>query len=146
MSVLAGLLRALLAEIIGLPEAAAEYKVSQTIRRGALPSSSHSLFQYLDAIHARPGMYTGVDSTDRGAQLDRMELLIHGYMQAVLVHRVRDLGVDRYGGFSDYLERRFGWNLQFGPIRAIRRESGSDELAWDRFWALLSDLRGEGAG
>lgn len=110
-----------------------------------LPSSSHSLFQYLDAIHARPGMYTGVDSADRGAQLDRIELLIGGYMQAVLVHSVRDPGVDKYCGFSEYLERRFGWNLQFGPIRTIRRESASDDLAWESFWQLLSDFRSAGA-
>jgi len=86
-------------------------------------------------------MYTGVDSADRGAQLDRIELLIAGYTQAVMFHGVRDSGVDAYSGFGEYLERRFGWNVQAGPIRTIRRETESDDAAWETFWRLLAAFR-----
>jgi hypothetical protein len=74
-------------------------------------------------------MYTGVDSFDRTAQLDRVELLIAGYKQAVMFHGVQDPGVDAYSGFGEYLARRFGWDVQAGPIRAIRRETESDDAA-----------------
>jgi hypothetical protein len=110
-------------------------------------TSSPSLFRYLDAIRQRPGMYTGADSHDWSGHLDRIEMLVAGYLQAVMVHGVRDRGMDVYCGFSEYLGRRFGWNVQGGPIRTIRRESGSDDEAWEMFWRLLSEFRDqEGAG
>ena len=52
-----------------------------------------------------------------------------------------DPGVDLWSKFRPYLERRFGWNMSEGPIRTIRRESPSDEAAWETFWRLLWELR-----
>jgi hypothetical protein len=86
-------------------------------------------------------MYTGVESSDWSAHLDRVEMLMAGYSQAIVMHGVRDSGVDIYAGFSEYLRRRFGWNVQSGPIRTIRRESESEDVAWETFWRALLEFR-----
>ena len=45
------------------------------------------------------------------------------------------------------IENKFGWSLREGAIRTIRRESSSDEVAWETFWRLLWELRdSRGAG
>jgi hypothetical protein len=106
-----------------------------------------SLLDFLRAIQLRPGMYTGAAAGDFGAHFDRLEMVISGYQQAVIVHGVQDVGVDLYAEFAAYLENRFGWNLRESAIRKIRRESPSDEVAWDTFWRLLWELRdSRGAG
>jgi hypothetical protein len=106
-----------------------------------------SLLNFLRVIQLRPGMYTGAAVGDYGAHFDRLEMLICGYQHAVMVHGVHDSGVDLYAEFSSYLESKFGWNLREGLIATIRRESSSDEVAWETFWRLLWELRdSRGAG
>jgi hypothetical protein len=106
-----------------------------------------SLLDFLRVIQLRPGMYTGAAAGDYGAHFDRLEMLISGYRQAVMVHGVQDEGTDLYAEFPHYVASKFGWNLREGLIATIRRESSSDATAWETFWRLLWELRdSHGAG
>jgi hypothetical protein len=68
------------------------------------PDRRGSLLSFLHAVHRRPGMYTGADAGNYGAHMDRLEMLISGYIQAVLVHGIQDPGVDLYAEFAPCLE------------------------------------------
>jgi hypothetical protein len=100
-----------------------------------------SLLNLLPLIQLRPGMYTGAAAGDYSAHLDRLEMLIAGYLQAVVTHDIRDEGVELYLELGPYLESKFGWTMSQSAIRTIRRESASDQAAWEAFWNLLWELR-----
>jgi hypothetical protein len=100
-----------------------------------------SLLNLLNLVQKSPAMYVGAMDSARGVQLDRLEVLIEGYSLAVNWHGLEDPGLDLYNDFSPYLERRFAWNLNRGPIRAIRDAAKTDGEAWDNFWRLLWEFR-----
>jgi hypothetical protein len=100
-----------------------------------------SLFDVLELVEKRPGLYVGYSDAERGDQLLALETLIRGYAQAIHHHGIRDPGWDAYAAFPGYLQERFGWSMSCGPIAAIRSASAGDEDAWKRFWALLWEFR-----
>jgi hypothetical protein len=100
-----------------------------------------SMLNLLSLVQKRPVMYVGAADSARGAQLDRLETLIAGYSLAVTWHGLDDPGLKLYGEFAPYLEERFAWDLNRGPIRAIRNATRSDAEAWDSFWQLLWEFR-----
>jgi hypothetical protein len=104
-------------------------------------SPDGSMLNLLSMVQKRPVMYVGAADGAPGVQLDRLEMLISGYSWAVRLHGVHDAGFDLLAAFSPYLETRFGWSLNRGPIRAIRDASQSDADAWEYFWRLLWEFR-----
>jgi hypothetical protein len=100
-------------------------------------TTQHTLLDVLRQIEARPGMFVDGTDSDRTVQLDSLDILIRGYLIASSHHQLSDPGVALYDRFPSYLERKFGWGMNQGPLRAIRAESESDTEAWDTFWRLL---------
>jgi hypothetical protein len=102
--------------------------------------TASKFLSFLSKVHQRPGMYVGGMDADYATQLDRLEMLIHGYLIALRSHQIEDVGAAAYGAFPEYLRSRFGWSMSQGPIRAIRRACPSDREAWELFWSLLADF------
>ena len=100
-----------------------------------------NIFDLLDIIKARPGMYVGGDSESRRSQLRNLELLICGYEGALDLHKIQEHGRNFSRTFSDYLRERFGWSMSCGPIVAIEKACQDDAEAWQRFWELIADFR-----
>ncbi len=116
-------------------------RLSASVSRMKEPAPNPSLFGVLAAIQQRPGMYVGGSDADYATQLDRLDMLIQGYLIALRSHQIEDDGAAAYRAFPDYLAKRFGWSMSQGPIRAIRHATPSDREAWDLFWKLLDDYR-----
>src|SRR5262249_1044875 len=108
---------------------------------GMAGAPSISLLNLLNLVQKSPAMYVGAMDSAGGVQLDRLEVLIAGFLFAGAWDGLDDPGVDLYNDFSPYLERRFAWNLNRGPIRAIRDAARSDAEAWDNFWRLLWEFK-----
>jgi hypothetical protein len=101
--------------------------------------SSSNLFEFLDKVEKRPGMYVGGETAR--TRLDSLEDLIHGYETALAVHGITEQGTDFIRDFADYLRSEFGWSMSCGPIAAIRVACNDDDIAWTRFWTLLREYR-----
>jgi hypothetical protein len=96
-----------------------------------------SLLAILWLIQRRPSMHLGGEDSERGLQLDNLEVFIRGYEYAVRQHQLQDRGFALYADFGTYLEDKFGWTRCGRPIAAIRKAARSDSAAWDDFWRLL---------
>jgi hypothetical protein len=96
---------------------------------------------WLDMIRARPGMYLGAGPPHFGAMLDRLDTWIVGYGEAVRAHQVQDPGLELYGSFWQFLERRIERNMSEGTIPTIRLISMNDAEAWETYWRLLTEFR-----
>jgi hypothetical protein len=68
----------------------------------------------LSMVEKRPVMYLGVAESERGIQLDRVEMLISGYIWALRLHGLSDPGFDLFETFPAYLEKRCGWTVARG--------------------------------
>ena len=99
-----------------------------------------SLLAFLALVEKRPGMYLGQADQLPDRRLDALEHLISGYCCAVYAHGLKDPGFEQWADFPNYLEKRFGWSMCQGPIRAIRHASSNDVEAWTRFWQLLHEF------
>ena len=100
---------------------------------------------WLDLIRARPGMYLGAAPPHFGTMLDRLDTWIVGYSEAVRAHEVHDPGLELYGSFWQFLERRIERNMSEGTIPTIRLISMNDAEAWETYWRLLAEFR-DGVG
>jgi hypothetical protein len=96
---------------------------------------------WLDLIRARPGMYLGTGPLHFGAMLDRLDTWIVGYSEAVRAHEVEDPGLELYGSFWQFLERRIARHISDGTIPTIRLISMNDAEAWETYWRLLTEFR-----
>jgi len=99
------------------------------------------VFDLLDQIKQRPGMYVGSSDSQRGEQLRNLELLLHGYSMALGCHQIREPVSDFPREFSHYLRGRFGWSTACGPAAAVRDASDTDDEAWEMFWRLVAEFR-----
>jgi hypothetical protein len=100
-----------------------------------------SLFELLNAIRLRPEMYVGGDRSQRGAQLQHLEFLLHGYALAVEVHHLDEGVKDFPREFAEYLQHTYGWSAAAGPVAAIRDATSDDDEAWELFWSLVQDFK-----
>jgi len=102
-----------------------------------------SIFQVLDAIRERPGMYLSWSDSERAEQLRDLRKLLDGYAMAVHVHQLEEPVENFPRAFGDYLFKKFGWSGARGPIQAIRDHAASDEDAWTQFWKLVSAFKAD---
>jgi hypothetical protein len=100
-----------------------------------------SLLTILALVELKPDMYLDGEEPSHVRRLDNLEMLISGYFLATHQHQLRDEGVELYSHFSEYLNHRFGWSANQGPIKAIRHAATSDAEAWQSFWILLREFR-----
>lgn len=99
------------------------------------------VYDFLEEIKKRPGMYVGGSDEDRAAQLRDLELLLWGYQCALETHDIDEPGRRFTRRFSDYLRDRFRWSLACGPVAAIEAACGDDAKTWQTFWELVDAFR-----
>jgi hypothetical protein len=96
-----------------------------------------TVFNVLREIETRPGMFIGLDSQHRAAQLRALEALLHGYSLALSENGVDEPGIDFLRGLAAYMAAQ-GWKVgAIGPIATIVAESPNSEVAWRVFWKLV---------
>jgi hypothetical protein len=100
-----------------------------------------SVFDLLDDIQARPGMFLGWTANQRKEQLRHLETLLMGYGHAVAMHDLNDPGRDFLERFGAFLKSRHGWSDARGPIAAIVDRTGTHEEAWQLLWKLIREFR-----
>jgi len=100
-----------------------------------------SVFDLLDEIEKRPGLYLGWSSEEREAQLRDLQVLLMGYGHAVQLHDIEDPGRDFVLTFSQYLRDRFRWETSLGPVRSMLDHTSNESEAWDLFWKLVREFR-----
>ena len=103
-----------------------------------------SIFELLEDIEKRPGVFLGWSTAERGEQLRDLEMLLIGYGHAVDRHGLADPGAAFLESFNLFLTKKYGWSSAIGPIGAIREHATSDIAAWDLFWSLLREFRANG--
>ncbi|HTN83321.1 MAG TPA: hypothetical protein VL242_06540 [Sorangium sp.] len=100
-----------------------------------------SVFDVLDEIRKRPGMYVGGDESQRVSQLQNLEQLLCGYCLALRHHRIQERVLDFNREFGAYLLETRGWSASCGPVAAIRDAAKSDVELWELFWRLVDEFR-----
>jgi hypothetical protein len=99
-----------------------------------------SIWNVLELIERRPAMYVGHDG-DRDRQLDALEALVAGWFLAVRQYQIAEPDLDRWTGFTEYVERRLGRGPIRNPVEGVRSASPDAEQAWTFFWRLVADHR-----
>ncbi|XXX71753.1 hypothetical protein WMF30_29320 [Sorangium sp. So ce134] len=100
-----------------------------------------SVFEVLDEIRKRPGMYVGGDESQRVTQLQNLEHVLYGYSLALRRHRIEERVVDFNREFGAYLWETRGWSASCGPVAAIRDNAKSDMESWELYWKLVDEFR-----
>jgi hypothetical protein len=98
-----------------------------------------TVFDLLEDIEKRPGIYLGWTPKQRGKQLHSLEGILVGYSHAVNRHGIDEPGRNFCQSFGHFLRMRYGWAEaeELGPIAEIRRRAASDEEAWQMVWKLI---------
>lgn len=91
----------------------------------------NTIYDWLDEVRARPGMYF--------TELGELETMIFGYLTALSAHRI-DETVPSLTHFGDWLRRRTGWSMSRGWAVAFRREVEPD-IRTERFFGFLTEFR-----
>jgi hypothetical protein len=100
-----------------------------------------SIFDLLDEIRKRPGMYVGYDDSKRALQLQTIETLVDGYRLALQYHNIKEPVSDFNHEFAMYLSETREWSESCGPVVAILEAAKSEEEAWELFWQLVDEFR-----
>ena len=100
-----------------------------------------TILDVLEAVRLRPEMYVGLDPSQRGGQLQNIELILHGYAMAAENHSLKEPVSDFPREFGKYLHRKFGWSVECGPVAAIRAVAADDSDAWELFWKLVGEFK-----
>jgi hypothetical protein len=98
-------------------------------------SEVRTLEDFLEAVRARPGMFT-VDF-----DLDRIETMLHGYSAALHAHEITEMGRDFNRHFADFVHEGLGWSTSRGWADAITTNCVSPEAAFQRFFLLFDEFR-----
>ena len=86
-------------------------------------------------------MYLGWSSTERGARLRDLEILLMGYGHALERHEIDEPGRTFLHSFGRFLRQRYYWSESGGPIAAIRAHAKDDDDAWQSWWRLIEEFR-----
>jgi hypothetical protein len=100
-----------------------------------------SVFDLLDEIRKRPGMYVGYDESKRALQLQTIETLMDGYRFALQYHNINEPVSNFNSEFGDYLRETKGWCMACGPVVAILRAAKNEEGAWKLYWMMVDEFR-----
>jgi hypothetical protein len=100
-----------------------------------------SVFELLDDVRSRPGLYLGGDDTLRGQQLRDLEHLLSGYTLALARHAITERVTDINREFARYLFEEKGWSAACGPVAAVIEHVKSETEAWEVYWNLMENFR-----
>ncbi|WP_223641967.1 hypothetical protein [Corallococcus sp. EGB] len=117
---------------------------SATVIRSPLAraAASHpNVFDLLESIRKRPGMYLGGDDSQRVLLLRNLEHLLSGYSLALGAHGAPEAGFRFLWNFADYLSETRGWSASCGPISMIVKAGRRKHDVWTLFWKLVDEYR-----
>lgn len=100
-----------------------------------------SLFDLLERVKRRPGMYIGYDDQELDRRWVALEVMVIGYEYALREHSLNEPGTDFCNRFAAFLRGRFGWSMSCGPFFAIREHVSDDQQAFEEFWKLVAEFR-----
>lgn len=100
-----------------------------------------SVFELLEDVRSRPGMYLGGEDTLRGLQLRNLEHLLSGYTLALNRHAITERVTDINREFARYIFEQKGWSAACGPVAAVVEHTKSETEAWEVFWNLMAGFR-----
>jgi len=100
-------------------------------------SQRFDIYDTLALIRPRPANYIGACS------LFRLYMFLQGCFHVADPHGIEDCGRPDFGGFSDWVAKRFHWKESTaGWYNIILKECGGDEgKALDRFFELIDEYR-----
>lgn len=97
-----------------------------------------TVFDFLDQVAERPGMFVG-DGPD---PLGILETMLHGYNVALSSHSIVESAPTMNRAFASWLRLRYPkWSLSCGWAGAITDNSSPGESPLARFFALVADYR-----
>jgi hypothetical protein len=103
-----------------------------------LQELDESIYDVLDAIRKRPGMYIAEPS------INRLHAFLVGYTAGLGRVRFALRGEGDFHRFHDWVAGRLGFGSSTsGWCNMIRSKSVSEADAFDRFYALLDEFRKE---
>ncbi len=94
-----------------------------------------NVFDWLDDIREKPGMYLGARS------LRDLETLICGYYAGLHVHGIVEVVPEMIGHFRAWLHRRTKWACNCGWAFAIDLRFPDRDTALAKFFALVNEYR-----
>ncbi|MCP3139186.1 hypothetical protein [Pyxidicoccus xibeiensis] len=100
-----------------------------------------SIFDLLEEVRRRPGMYVAGDESQGALRLRSLEQLIHGYSLALRQHGIQESVVEFARDFGEFLWETRGWSTSSGFAAAVLEAAGSDGAAWELFWRLVEEFR-----
>lgn len=100
-----------------------------------------SVFDVLNEVRSRPGLYVGGDESQRVLQLQNLEQLLCGYTLALRHHAVHEPVLDFLQEFGAFLFQTRGWSASCGPVAAICEAADGDDEAWRLFWTLVDEFQ-----
>jgi hypothetical protein len=100
-----------------------------------------TVFDLLDEVRKRPGLFVGGDERHRVQQLQDLELLLFGYAMALRYHSIQEPVTDFGREFAEYLNRTRDWSTSCGPTAAVIDATKNEQEAWELFWRLVDEFR-----
>jgi len=95
-----------------------------------------SIFEWLDEIRKRPGMYIAGPTPIR-----ELETLVWGYAACLGVHGLVESCPAMTRHFGDWLKLRHKWSLSCGWAAAIQEHTPPGEQAIELFFRLITEYR-----
>jgi hypothetical protein len=106
------------------------------------PTRISNVFEWLDEVRKRPGMYIRASGNDRdGASLDHLESMLWGYEAAIRAHRIDESTPRFTHSFLWWVRLRRGWSMSAGWAKAVVRSVREGQQPLDLFFELVDEYR-----
>lgn len=97
--------------------------------------ANRSILDFLDRVHARPGMWV------RNNSLRELENMVWGYTECLSMHNIWEDVPQMTTHFLDWLRYRTGWDTCCGWADAIERNSSPGPDALSAFFKFVDEYR-----
>jgi hypothetical protein len=99
------------------------------------------IFDLLDNIEKRPGMYLGGNGFTN--QLRALEMYLIGYSTACYINNIKEPGSNFIGDFDSFIVKKYKLRSCLGPIGTIIQKNKTEEEAWKMFWSFVREFKDE---
>ena len=97
------------------------------------------IFELLDLIRARPGMYLGGDDEHVRERLTVLESMLRGYGFALYQLGYDDLNVHFLRELGRFIQPKLGYGNEIGPVWAAFKHDPTNPL--EQFWKFVDEFR-----
>ena len=104
----------------------------------ALSPTKESIFDVLEMVRRKPGLYLG------GKSIIRLQAFLSGYDSGLGRFHAVLSRYEEFHPFHDWVANRLGFNNSVpGWCNLILKRSSADETAYDQFFVLLDEFKAE---